>query len=152
MTHRVLAAISAALLLAANAPAPAPGSGHVLTIDITNIRNGRGVVHVDVCRQAEFLKDCAIVNDTKSAPGTTRIVVRDLPSGVYAIQATHDENSNHKVDRGLFGIPKEGVGFSNDAPIRFGPPSWSDAMFQVTGDKTVTLKMRYFSGPSGPAR
>ena len=150
---RIWAVAPAALLLGLITPAvaePVTG-GYTLTIDVTNVRNANGSVHLDVCRQSEFLKDCAVVANTKAVPGTTRLVVRDLPPGNYAIQGTHDENNNKKVDRGLFGIPKEGVCFSNDAPIRFGPPSWKDAVFALTGDKTVTLKMRYFSGPSGPA-
>ena len=129
--------------------APAVGTA-VLTIAITNVRNGKGNVHIDLCRQAEFLKECHIRAEARAIAGKTSIAIRNLAPGTYAVQATHDENDNHKVDRGLFGIPKEGVGFSNDAPIRLGPPKWADAVFTVTGDTSITLKMRYFSGPSGP--
>ena len=54
--------------------------------------------------------------------------------------------ANGKIDRALFGIPKEGVGFSNDAPIRLGPPKWKDAQFQLGDDKVITFKLRYFIG------
>lgn len=126
-------------------------SAHDLTVVVTNVRNNKGMVHVDLCREAEFLKDCALSAETPAVTGTTRVVIHNAPSGAVAIQATHDENNNKKVDRGLFGIPKEGIGFSNDAPISFGPPKWKAAMFTLSGSQTVTLRMRYMSGPSGPA-
>jgi uncharacterized protein (DUF2141 family) len=122
----------------------APAGAATLKIDITNVRNTTGRVHVDLCRTAEFLKKCAVVADVMAAKGTTMVTIENVAPGTYAVQATYDENGNGKVDRGLFGIPREGVGFSNDAPIRLGPPKWADAMFVVDGDRQITLKMRYF--------
>ena len=91
------------------------------------------------------------VGETAAQVGVTSVVIRNLPPGRYALQATHDENDNHRVDRALFGIPREGVGFSNDARISLGPPKWADAMIVVTGDARLRLNMRYFLGASGPA-
>jgi uncharacterized protein (DUF2141 family) len=110
-------------------------------------------VHIDICPQAQFLKDdCPYAASAPARAGTTLVTVRDVPAGAYAAQVFHDENRNHKVDRALFGIPKEGVGFSNDAPIRLGPPKWQDARFAFNGgDQVITLKMRYMLGASGPA-
>ncbi|WP_066650037.1 MULTISPECIES: DUF2141 domain-containing protein [Sphingomonas] len=148
MNKILLLAGGAACLVAPGALAAArPGqAGAVLTITITNIRATTGKVHVDLCRQTEFLKTCAVIAETKPVRGTTVITLPNVQPGDYAVQATYDQNGNGKVDRGLFGIPKEGVGFSNDAPIRLGPPSWKDAVFNVSGDKAITLRMRYFSG------
>lgn len=120
-----------------------------LTVNVTNVRNVTGRVHIDICRQAEFLKKCAAAGEARATRGTTVIVVENLPDADYAVQATYDENGNGKVDRALFGIPKEGVGFSNDAPIRLGPPKWADARFVLEGDKTISVKMRYFIGGNG---
>jgi len=129
-----------------------PASAATLTAEIDNIRNARGHVHVDVCPQDRFLKDdCPYSGDAVARTGKTIVLVRDVPPGRYAVQAFHDENDNHRVDRALFGIPKEGVGFSNDAPIGLGPPKWADAVFTVALDTTIRLRMRYFLGPSGPA-
>lgn len=123
-----------------------PVGNATLQIRITNVRSASGTVHVDLCRQAEFLKDCPLHGEAKAVMGTTIVTVGNLLPGTYAVQAFHDANSNGKVDRMLFGIPKEGVGFSNDAPISFGPPKWADARFPLSDDMTITLKMRYFSG------
>lgn len=139
-------ALSASMAIAHSAPLPM-GSA-TLRIEVTGVRNARGTVHIDVCRQAEFLKDCPVHGEAHAVAGKTIVTVSNLLPGTYAVQAFHDENSNGKVDRALFGIPTEGVGFSNDAPIRFSPPKWAAAMFQLGDDKTITLKMRYFSGGS----
>jgi len=123
--------------------------GITLTVAVDNVRVAQGVVHIDLCHENEFLKDCPIGTDVPAVKGRTIVVLRGVKPGVYAVEATLDENHNGKVDRGLFGIPKEGVGFSNDAPIRLAPPRWKDAMFDLREDKTIALKLRYFTGKSG---
>jgi uncharacterized protein (DUF2141 family) len=142
------AALAAGVALATAAPALAG----TLTVDVTNVRNAKGVVHIDVCPQAKFLKDdCPYAAEAPARPGLTTVVIHNLPAGTYALQAFHDENDNHKVDRALFGIPKEGIGFSNDAPIHLSPPKWKDAALAFNGgNRTTTLKMRYMLGASGP--
>ncbi len=128
--------------------APAAG-GFTVTVEITNVRNAKGRVHVDLCRQKEFLKDCPIRADGKAVQGTTILTVHHVPAGDYGAQTSHDENLNGKVDQGLFGIPKEGIGFSNDAPIRLAPPRWADAVFSVASDRTIKIKTRYMLGGAG---
>jgi uncharacterized protein (DUF2141 family) len=137
-----------ALLMSAAAPATAA----TLTVEIGNVRNDHGHVHIDICPRDHFLKDdCPFGGDAPALPGVTAITVRDVPPGQYAVQAFHDENDNHRVDRALFGIPREGVGFSNDARISFGPPKWSDAMVAIAGDTRLRLSLRYFLGSAGPS-
>ncbi|MFW2852626.1 DUF2141 domain-containing protein [Sphingomonas sp. TX0543] len=146
--------LATALMTIALAPAAASApEGHgTLTVDIGNVRVARGIVHVDVCPEATFLKeDCPWSGDAAARLGETRVSVRNLPAGRYAVQVFLDENGNRKVDRGLFGIPKEGIGFSNDARIRFGPPKFAEAAFTFDGtSKVIRLNLRYFTGPSGP--
>jgi uncharacterized protein (DUF2141 family) len=139
----------AALALLCTAATVPTGS---LTVRVTNVRNAKGDVHIDVCPQANFLKDdCQYAASAPAHIGATLVTVHGLPPGQYAVQAFHDENRNHKVDRALFGIPKEGIGFSNDAPIHLSPPKWEDARFAFNGGaEAITLKMRYMLGASGP--
>lgn len=142
---RALLALSSLAVIGA---APAPG---VLQIDVSNVRGHTGTVHVDICTQAQFLKDCPRSADAPAVVGVTRVTVNGLPPGRYAAQVFYDENGNHKVDRALFGIPREGVGFSNDAKIRFSPPKWAEAMFDYDGGpQTIKLRLRYFIGPDAP--
>ena len=145
---RLVVLLAAATLLPAAAPA-----GTTVTVKIGNIRNANGDVHVDLCAQGQFLtEDCSYHATVRAVAGTTTLVLNGIPPGRYAAQGTHDENHNGKVDRALFGIPKEGVGFSNDARIRFSPPKFDDAAFIVgTAPAAIHFSLRYFLGPSGPA-
>ncbi len=142
---RALLALSSLVVIGA-APAPA-----VLYVDVSNVRGHTGTVHVDICTQAQFLKDCPRSADAPAVIGVTRVTLNGVPPGRYAAQVFYDENGNHKVDRALFGIPKEGVGFSNDAKIRFSPPKWEEAMFDYDGGShVIKLRLRYFIGPDAP--
>ena len=65
----------------------------------------------------------------------------ELPDGKYAIGIFVDANYNNKMDRNFFGIPKEQYGFSNDAKGSFGPPSFKDASFNVSGDMKLKINL-----------
>lgn len=137
------------ILLAAAAMAQAAGS---ITFEVSNVRNARGKVLVAVCTQRQFLKeDCSHHSEAAARPGTVRVVVPNVPTGTYAVQAFHDENNNEKTDQNFLGIPKEGVGFSRDARISFGPPKWRDAQFAYSGrPEVMRFRMRYMTGAGGP--
>jgi uncharacterized protein (DUF2141 family) len=137
-------------LLAAVALVEATGS---ITVEVGNVRNARGHVVVDVCQQDKFLGgSCPYHGEAPARPGTTTVVVPHVPPGTFAAQAFHDENDNGETDRGLFGIPKEGIGFSRNARIRLGPPKWRDAAFaHQARPQVLRFDLRYFTGARGPA-
>lgn len=121
-------------------------------MEVGNVRVSQGIVHVDLCPESQFLKDdCPYAAGAAAQAGLTRVILHGIPPGRYAAQVFLDENRNGKVDRALFGIPKEGVGFSNDARIGLGPPKWADAVFTYGGGtQTIRLNLRYFLGAKGP--
>ena len=141
--------MSALLLLAV-----AAGTTGSISVEIGNVRSSRGIVMVDICPQDRFLDDvCPYHGEARARAGTTTVVVENVPPGQYAAQAFHDENDNGEVDRALFGIPKEGVGFSRDARIRLSPPKWKDAVFDHQAKaETIRFSMRYFLGKKGPPK
>lgn len=62
----------------------------------------------------------------------------------YAVAVYHDANANHAFDRNALGTPSEGFGFSNDAPTKFGVPSFDATRFTAkAGDNVLRVKMRY---------
>lgn len=123
----------------------APAGNGAIEIAISDVRSAEGRVHVDICPQATFLKDCPYAGDAPARMGTTIVVVHNVPPGRYAAQAFHDRNANGKVDRTLFGIPKEGVGFSNDAKIRMAPPRFDEAAFDHGAvDQRIAFHLRHF--------
>ena len=124
-----------------------PGLARAATLEVVvaNVRNANGHVRVAACTQRTFTKEfCEHNGSARSAAGETTVRL-DVPPGVWAVQAYLDENDNEKVDQNFLGLPTEGIGFSNDAPIRLGPPSYGDAAFQLgAGGGRIRLSLRYY--------
>ena len=68
----------------------------------------------------------------------------ELKEGSYAIRYFHDENSNKELDMNFLGIPKEGIGFSNDAYGKFGPKDFEEWLFDVKDNTEIKLTTTYF--------
>ncbi|MGI4977170.1 MAG: DUF2141 domain-containing protein [Janthinobacterium lividum] len=141
----VVAAVAALGLFPAAGGVAQP-AGVAVQVTVTNVRSARGHVRVAVCPRAAFLQpSCAWHAVAPAHAGSVVVVVPGVPPGVYAVQAYLDENDDGKINRSLLGIPEEGIGFSRDAPMRFGPPSFDDAAVQVGADgAAVSLRLRYF--------
>ena len=106
---------------------------------VSGVVGAAGNVRVAVCPQSQFLQPtCAYVAHAPARPGTTVVTVRGVPPGLYAVQAHHDANGDGRINRNFWGIPTEGIGFSRNAPMHFGPPRFADAAVSVTG-ALVTL-------------
>jgi uncharacterized protein (DUF2141 family) len=145
-------AFAAALVVAQAAHAepaevarPAATHANVLRVMVRNVAAAGGHVRVDVCAASEFLSKCRYSGSAVATPGVTMVEVRDLPPGVYAVQAYDDRNDNRTVDRSLIGLPTEAVGFSNDAPVGLEGPSFKAAAFTYAGgEQTISLRLRRF--------
>jgi uncharacterized protein (DUF2141 family) len=67
-----------------------------------------------------------------------------VPAGRYGIVVIHDENSNMKLDRNFFGIPKEGFGFSNNPRVAVSAPSFQAAAVPVSCPATkIEIRLIY---------
>ena len=123
-----------------------PGAAHAarLDIELTGIENDHGLVRVAVCTPETFTtKRCPFTGAAPAKPGS----VDGIPPGRYAVQAYHDEDGDGRLRRSLFGIPTEAIGFSRDARVRLGAPSFEDAAIDVAEPATATrLRLRHI-GP-----
>ncbi len=135
--------LAAAMLLVAQA---AQAQGSVVEVTVTGVRNANGHVLVAVCDKATFLAEtCPYRGRAAAKAGAVTVRITGVPPGIYAAQAYQDENDNGRIDRTLLGIPKEGIGFSNDAPMRFGPPSFAAAAFSLgAAGGAIQFALRYF--------
>ncbi|WP_332310825.1 DUF2141 domain-containing protein [Novosphingobium aquimarinum] len=123
-----------------------PAEGDVVAT-VTNLRSSKGQVLACMTAQPTAFPGC---DDDPSArtiivPAHARVELDfgAVPRGRYAISIVHDENGNGKLDKRLM-MPREGYGFSNDAPVRMGPPSFSNAAFDVTeSQERLSIRMRY---------
>jgi len=62
-----------------------------------------------------------------------------IPAGEYAVSVVHDTNENRKVDRGFFGFPEEGVGFSNDQKVVMSAPRYDRSKFPLVAGENKTI-------------
>lgn len=103
---------------------------------------------VRVCLTADPTNFPACIDDADAvtlsfAAAEHRFSLPGLAPGDYALAVIHDENGNGKLDT-IVGIPREGYGFSRNAPVRFGPPRFAAARFTVEGTETSErVTMRY---------
>lgn len=129
-----------------------PLSAAVLQVYITGVdvvSGGHLMVGV-YDSQATFLKDDGRIAEVKLAVAEAqdnRVATtfeKLTLDKKYAIAVYHDVNSNSKLDKNFFGIPKEGYGFSNNARGTFGPPSFDDAAILLDSEnKLITLYLSY---------
>lgn len=144
---RPLAALTLALAAGTLLTGAASG-GTTVTVTVTDLRNTKGVVRACMTDNAKVFPKCR--EDAKSfravvdATGQVTFKFEHVPPGTYAIALLHDENNNGKSDRALMMMPKEGYGFSRDAKVKMGPPSFKSAAFEVAAQPlNQTIKMRY---------
>src|ERR1700732_1085459 len=115
-------------------PAPAV---NVIHVEISGLRSDKGQMLCALFSSADAFPTKA---DKAVARLTAKIAERQavcdftrVAPGSYAVSVVHDENSNGKLDRNFIGMPREGVGASNDAKGHMGPPKFGAASFPYRG-------------------
>jgi uncharacterized protein (DUF2141 family) len=125
-------------------------AGCTLRIHVDGLRNSKGNIGTVIFSSPDGWPD----NTAKAfRVGPTEIpanqrqgtaVWLDLPPGDYGVAAIHDENSNARLDKNLFGIPREGFGFANNPHVGWGPALFKDALVHVACPATeITIHIQY---------
>ena len=121
-----------------------------LTVKVTGARNAEGKIGVALFQNAEgfptdtskarLQEDAAV--DAKAL--SSQVVFRDVPPGVYAVSARHDENLNGKLDTNFFGIPTEGYGASNNPSKRLREPTFDEGKIELRdAEQAIEIKLIY---------
>lgn len=141
------AVLSALVLLTLSGAAPPASIDQDLSLNIAGLRSTKGILRICLTRLPDYFPDCT--NDPEkrhfsvAANRQGSIDLGQLPPGGYAIAIIHDENGNNRLDT-FAGIPREGFGFSENPPIRFGPPSFRSARFLINNAPVQqTVRMKY---------
>jgi uncharacterized protein (DUF2141 family) len=152
------ALLTALLLLIARASPQRDPRGHytatapgqplcALQIHVTGFRNNDGTAGGVVFASPAGWPDDrsrAIVQGGFPIAGSQAIESFQVPPGHYGVVVIHDENSNMKLDRNFFGIPKEGFGFSNNPRVFLAAPSFQAAAVTVHCPSTqIEIKLIY---------
>ena len=120
----------------------------LIHVEISGLRNDKGQVLCFLFSSAaDFPKktDKAVAH-VKSAisQGQASCEFPGIASGTYAVSVIHDENSNGRLDTNFMGIPREGVGASNNAKGHFGPPKFDAAAFRfLRGRLDLKITINY---------
>ena len=137
MPHRSRAFRALAVALLAPALIGAGTPARDVTVTVTKLRSAKGQILACLTPDPHAFPQCERGGKTRSLilPAREGMVLNfgPVPEGRYAIALIHDENGNGKLDKHLI-IPREGFGFSRNAPVSFGPPSFDAASFSIAGD------------------
>lgn len=106
-----------------------------LTVKISGLHKPFGTLRVMVWKEpAGFPTQPEKAVAQKSAPVSgpeLEVTFPGLSRGSYAVAGYHDQNNNGTLDRSLLGWPVEPIAASNGARGLMGPPSFSDAAFEL---------------------
>jgi uncharacterized protein (DUF2141 family) len=104
---------------------------HKLTITISNIKNleGKKIQMGVFTKDGNFPDDKSLKNFFSKAVTSTVKIEIEIPYGEYAIALYHDINNNGKLDKNMFGIPKEPYAFSQNFKPSMSAPDFDDCKF-----------------------
>ncbi len=111
-----------------------------LKIVITTLKDTKSSISIGVYRkQDDFPSNEKAAfkgyNLKPEGKNTASIFIADLAHGEYAIAIYQDQNSDNKLNTGVFGIPKEPYAFSNNFKPRFSGPKYDDCKFTYSAEK-----------------
>ena len=114
-----------------------------IRVTVTGADAGRGQILASLfdsadsyLRQPSLRKDVAVGDD-----GSAVIEFGRHPRGTYAVSVIYDRDNDGELDTGFFGIPKEKIGFSNNARGVLGPAKWKDVRFEASGDLHIQIAL-----------
>jgi len=140
--------IAAAMLLAPQTLMADPADGVTVTVNVVALRNTRGNILACLTAKADTFPECEkdpqSLRLTVPARNGPVLVFRHVQPGNYAVSLFHDENGNGRLDKSMGFIPREGYGFSRDAPVKMAPPKFAAAQFAVgNADQIQKITVRY---------
>lgn len=137
----IATSISAACSLAS--PEPVEPGTHQIEVVFSNVQSETGMIWASLCTKEQHAKlgqePCGKNARVDAKDGAT-LYFSDVPSGIYVISAYHDDNANEALDFDTRGIPFEPTGNSGNAKGFFGPPSFDQMKFRLSGPGETTAK------------
>jgi uncharacterized protein (DUF2141 family) len=113
-----------------------------LKVVVKNIQVGKGSIVIEIYdNENNFFKKPVAAKRVK-ADNESLDFIFDIPEGVYAVAVYQDLNDNKILDKGIFNIPKEPYGLSNNYRPHFSAPHFNDCKFKVTEDTTMTITLK----------
>lgn len=120
-----------------------------LEIIIDNLKNQKGFIRISLFNKSSSEYFPSVTDkaykiykfDIKK--NKSKFILNNIPIGQYAVSVHHDEDGNNELNTNWFGMPKEGLGVSNNARGNFGPPEYSQAEFKHNKNNKLNIKLYY---------
>lgn len=112
-----------------------------ITVKVDNALNNDGSMLIGLHNEDTFMKGKGLQNSKNEiVEGVVTVTFENVSPGNYAIMVLHDANDNGNMDFNTSGMPIESYGMSNN-PMLYGPPTFSDAKFELLNeDKEIAIR------------
>ena len=112
---------------------------------IQGVEHDRGLIDVRIYLNSEnWLKENPTTEHIiiEAKRGEVVVPLMKFRGGTLAVVVYHDENSDGKMNTGLFWRPKEGSAFSNQYTPK-GPPRFSKAAVDIPDGEDLVVRLKY---------
>lgn len=125
-----------------SSPVDATVNAISLVVRVDNVRTGSGPVRVAMFTSANWLGSTATdAEQTDATSGSVRLNLTAPAAGRYGFAIYQDTNRDGRLNRNIVGLPTEPVAFSNNAVIRFGPPSFQAAAVDISHNSETVVSL-----------
>lgn len=114
--------------------------GNTITVPVTGFANNQGNVRCGLYNSAAtFPKDGQQFMGVAApiANQQATCTFSNVPPGTYAVAVFHAAKGETTMPTNFFGMPTVGYGFSRNAQISMGPPSFNSAAYSYPGGATT---------------
>jgi len=140
MQSRTLAAAIILAVALAGAAAEAQ-QGNTINVAVSGIRDSNGSIRCGLFNSADtFPKDGRELMGVEApiANGQATCTFNNVPApATYAVAYFKAAPGQTKMKTGMFGMPQDPYGFSRNATIGMGPPSFNSAAYSYAGGNTT---------------
>ena len=130
------------VVIAAISAAGSANAAPTVSVTVLGVKAQQGFVMIALYDEKGWTGASLARIKTPARGDTVTAVLAAPVPGRYGIKMFQDLNSNGELDTNIVGIPTEPIGFSNDAPVHFGPPEFAAAAFDIGASgavQTITL-------------
>jgi uncharacterized protein (DUF2141 family) len=113
-----------------------------LKVIVKNVQVGKGTVFIDLFNSKEMFFIKPFASGTAKPCSTTVELSFAIPDGEYAVACYQDLNGNGILDKGLFDIPTEPYGLSNNFRPTWAAPKYDDCTFKVSGQTILAIVLK----------
>lgn len=113
-----------------------------IILDIRNTDQAGGQVYVALCSERNFTRHRRHYEVSRAAAGGATVVsFAGIEPRRYAISAFYALNGNQRLDKNLWGAPKEPVAVSNHVSARRAVPEFAAARITVEQGRRLRLRL-----------